>query len=94
VAQHIELTIENHTFHILTYIVKNLSSPIILRNDFLIKNNAHIDYGDKIRTLNNNIKTKLYFSSMNMNNINEIHPQNILEILEKYCLILVENAQH
>ncbi|KAE9536204.1 hypothetical protein AGLY_007427 [Aphis glycines] len=70
----------------LTYTVKNLSSPIILRNDFLIKNNAHIDYEDKIMTLNNNIKTKLYFSSMK---INEIHPQNILEILEKYCLILV-----
>lgn len=79
-STHIELNIENYTFYILVYIVKNLSSTLILGNNFLIKNNAHIDYGNKIMTLNNIIKTKLYFSNININNINEIHPQNILEI--------------
>ena len=33
-STHIEITIENHVFHILTYIVKDLSSTIILGNNF------------------------------------------------------------
>ena len=81
-STHIEITIENHVFHILTYIVKDLSSTIILGNNFLTKHNAHINYKDKNMTLNNNITTKLYFSNININNINEVHQQNIKEIIK------------
>jgi len=76
-STHIKLTIENHTFYILAYIVKDISNTLILGNNFLTKNNALIDYGNKIMTLNNNINTKLYFSNINLNNIEVVLPQNI-----------------
>jgi len=88
----IEITIENHAFHILTYIVKDLSSTLILGNNFLTKHNAYINYRDKNMTLNDNITTKLYFSNININNINEIHPKNINEITKNILEIPQEYA--
>ena len=75
-STHIELTIENITFYILTYIVKDLSSTLILGINLLINHHTHIDYTNKSMTLNNNLTA--YFSNININNINEIHPQNTM----------------
>lgn len=59
-STHIKIIIKNHTFYILTCIVKYLSSTLILANNFLTKHNALIIYKDKNMPLNNNTTTKLY----------------------------------
>jgi len=55
----INLKIENTIFPIPVCVVKNLSSTIILGNEFLATNQAKINYNKKIITLNKNIKTKI-----------------------------------
>ena len=55
----INLKIENVTFPISVCVIKNLSSTIILGNEFLEINKAKIDYTKKLITLDKNIKTKI-----------------------------------
>ncbi|KAE9522791.1 hypothetical protein AGLY_016832 [Aphis glycines] len=55
----INLKIENVTFPIFVCVIKNLSSTIILGNEFLEINKAKIDYTKKLITLNKTIKTKI-----------------------------------
>jgi hypothetical protein len=55
----IELIIDQHKFVLTVCVIKNLSSTIILGNEFLSANKANIDYKKEIITLNNNIKTKI-----------------------------------
>lgn len=66
----IQIQINNNYFDINTHVVKNLSSTIILGNDFLIKNNALIDFK------NNNINIQLKINNTNalncINNTNNI----------------------
>ncbi|KAE9534031.1 hypothetical protein AGLY_008767 [Aphis glycines] len=75
----IQLQINNNYFDVNTHVIKNLSSTIILRNDFLIKNNALIDFKDNDIILNNNINIQLKINITNVlnfinntNNIKEI----------------------
>lgn len=72
----IQIQINNNYFDINTHVVKNLSSTIILGNDFLIKNNALIDFKDNNIILNNNINVQLKINNTNslncINNTNNI----------------------
>ncbi|KAF0716453.1 Uncharacterized protein FWK35_00025892 [Aphis craccivora] len=61
----IQLKINNNYFDVNTHVVKNLSSTIILGNDFLIKNNTLIDFKDDNIILNNNINVQLKINIMN-----------------------------
>jgi len=51
----IKIKINNNYFNIDAHVVKQLSSAIILGNDFLLKNNALIDFKDSNIILSNNI---------------------------------------
>lgn len=55
----ITLQIDKHQFHITACVIKNLSSTIILGNEFMSKNNAKINFKKQTLTLNNNVKTKI-----------------------------------
>ncbi|KAF0684087.1 Uncharacterized protein FWK35_00039306 [Aphis craccivora] len=72
----IKININNKNFEIDIHVVKNLSSLIILGNDFLIKNNALIDFKNNNIILNNNINTQLKINNTNtlscINNTNNI----------------------
>ncbi|KAF0745987.1 Uncharacterized protein FWK35_00025170 [Aphis craccivora] len=72
----IKININNKNFDIDIPVVKNLSSLIILGNDFLIKNNALIDFKNNNIILNNNINTQLKINNTNtlfcINNTNNI----------------------
>jgi len=72
----IQIQINNNYFDINTHVVKNLSSTIILGNDFLIKNNALIDFKGNNIILNNNINVQLKINNTNalncINNTNNI----------------------
>jgi hypothetical protein len=81
----IELTIDNKIFNVQVCVIKNLSSTIILGNEFLSNNKAKIDYNKKIITLNKNIKTKIMNNKFPQivkfieNNENIIKSGNIIE---------------
>lgn len=72
----IKININNKNFDVDIHVVKNLSSLIILGNDFLIKNNALIDFKNNNIILNNNINTQLKINNTNTlyctNNTNNI----------------------
>ncbi|CAH1722587.1 unnamed protein product [Aphis gossypii] len=55
----IKININNKKFDVDIHVVKNLSSLIILGNDFLIKNNALIDFKNNNIILNNNINNNI-----------------------------------
>ncbi|CAH1709004.1 unnamed protein product [Aphis gossypii] len=55
----IKININNKNFDVDIHVVKNLSSLIILGNDFLIKNNALIDFKNNNIILNNNINNNI-----------------------------------
>jgi hypothetical protein len=71
--------INDNEFNILTYVVKYLSSAIILGNDFFMKYNALVDYINKIIILDNNMQIELQINHLSaLNHINKT--KNILEI--------------
>jgi len=71
------LTIEKVEFKINAYVIRNLSSAIILGKDFLSNHNAIINFNDSYITLNNNINIKL--NSVKTNNVNIITNISISE---------------
>lgn len=71
----INLKIENVTFPISVCVIKNLSSTIILGNEFLEINKAKIDYTNKLITLDKTIKTKIMNSKFS-------HIENHIENIE------------
>jgi len=76
------IKIDNDKFEIKAHVIKDLSSSIILGNDFLIKNNAIINFNSKKITLNNTTTTKL--NAIKTNTINKI---NASELINNKCNI-------
>lgn len=75
----IEIVVNDYKFNIQTYVIKDLSSAIILGNDFLIKHNARIDFKNNVIILDNNTKLELQINYTNaLNHINKT--KNILEL--------------
>lgn len=56
---HLTIIKNNNKFLINANVIRNLSSAIILGNDFLIKLNACINFKEKMLTIDNLIKIKL-----------------------------------
>lgn len=75
----IKITINEKEFNVHTYVVKDLSSAILLGNDFLIEHNALIDFKDNIIILDGNTNIKLLINYSNaLYHINKT--RNVLEI--------------
>lgn len=75
----IKIKINNNNFNFDAYVVKELSSAIILGNNFLIKNNALIDFKCNNIILNNEINIQLKMNNINtLNCINNTN--NIIEL--------------
>lgn len=77
----INIQIEDTTFSIPVCVVKNLSSTIILGNEFLANNKAKIDYTKQTMTLNKFIKTKIMNNKFTTTerNIKNIENKNITQ---------------
>jgi len=77
------IKIYNHNFEVKAHVINNLSSNIILGNDFLIRNNAIINFNNKIISLNNTVITLLNTVNINtLNNIIQSKTVNICNIQE------------